>query len=60
MISRVFSKYKDIVHLLPIFRMSTSDLNIMPKKIIVVLEDIGFKVIVVITDNNSINRKAFS
>ena len=40
--------------------MSASDLNVMLKKIIVGLEDIGFRVIAVITDNNSINRKVLS
>ena len=44
--------------LLPTCRMSTSDLNVMLKKIIVGLEDIGFRVIGVITDNNSMNRKS--
>ena len=58
MISSVFSKYKDVVHLLLTCRMSASDLNVMLKKITVGLEDIGFRVIAVITDNNSINRKA--
>ena len=60
MIGCVFFKYKDVVHLLPTCRMSTSDLNFMLKKIIVGLEDIEFRVIAVITDNNSINRKALS
>ena len=44
MISSVFFKYKDVVHLLPTCRMSASDLNVMLKKIIVGLEDIGFRV----------------
>ena len=60
MISSIFSKYKDVVHLLATRRMSASDLNVMLKKIIVGLEDIKFKVIAVTTDNNSINRKDVS
>ena len=60
MISSVFSKYKDVVHLLPTCKISADDLNAMLKKIIIGLEDIGFKVIAVITDNNAINRKAMS
>ena len=60
MISSVFSKYKDVVHLLPTCKISANDLNAMLKKIIIGLEDIGFKVIAVITDNNAINRKAMS
>ena len=57
MISSVFSKYKDVVHLLLTCKISANDLNAMLKKIIMGLEDIGFKVIAVITDNNAINRK---
>ena len=40
--------------------MSASDLNVMQKKIIVGLEDTGFKDIAVVTNNNSINGKAVS
>ena len=47
MISSVFSKYKDVVYLLPTCGMSASDLNVMLKKIIVGLEDIGFRVIAI-------------
>ena len=58
MISSVFSKYKDVFHLLPTCKISVNDLNAMLKKIIIGLEDIGFKVIAAITDSNAINRKA--
>ena len=60
MISSVFSKYKDVFHLLPTCKISANDLNAMLKKIIIGSEDIGFKVIAVITDSNAINQKAMS
>ena len=50
------------VYLLPTCKMAARDLNVMLKKIIVSLEDIGlgFRVIAVITDNNFINRRTTS
>ena len=60
MISSVFSNYKDVVHLLPTSEISAEDLHSVLKKIICGLENIGFKVIAAITDNNAINRKAMS
>ena len=60
MISSVFSKYKDVFHLLPTCKISANDLNAMFKKVIIGLKDIGFKVIAVITDSNAINQKAMS
>ena len=60
MISSVFSNYKDVVHLLPISKISAEDLHSVLKKFICDLENIGFKVIAAITDNNAINRKAMS
>ena len=60
MISSVFSNYKDVVHLLPTSKISAEDLHSVLKKIICGLENIGFKVIAAITDNNAINRKAMS
>ena len=60
MLSSVFSKYKDVFHLLPTCKISANDLNAMFKKVIIGLKDIGFKVIAVITDSNATNRKAMS
>ena len=59
-ISSIFSNYKDVVHLLPICKMTADELYIIIKKLVVGLESIGFKVIAVITDNNAINRKAMT
>ena len=60
MINSVFSNYKDVVHLLPTSKISAEDLHLFLKKIICGLENIGFRVFAVITDNNAINRKAMS
>ena len=60
MISSLFSKYKDVVNILPASKIAAKDLFIVPKKTIVGLETIGFRVIAVIMDNNAVNRKALS
>ena len=60
MINSVISNYKDVVHLLPTSKISAEDLHLFLKKIICGLENIGFRVFAVITDNNAINRKAMS
>ena len=60
MLSSVCSKFKDVVHVMPTKCIKAEALFDVIKKIIVGLEDIGFKVISVITDNNAINKKAMS
>ena len=58
MISSVKSKFKDVVHIVPSRKMNADDLFHFTKQVIVGLEEIGLKVICVITDNNAINSKA--
>ena len=60
MIQSLLSGYKDVVHILPIKTICATDLHKIIKKVILGLEDIGFFVICVVTDNNSINRKAMT
>lgn len=60
MISSILSKFKDVVHILPVKSMTAETLHDILKKVIVGLEEIGFLVICVITDNNAINGKALS
>ncbi|GBL80019.1 hypothetical protein AVEN_29037-1 [Araneus ventricosus] len=60
MISSILSSYKDVVHILPISKITADALHTFIKQIVIGLEGIGFKVICVITDNNSINQKAMS
>lgn len=60
MISSLMSAYKDVVHILPVKTMTAEILFNVIKAVIVGLEKIGFLVICIVTDNNSINRKAVS
>lgn len=60
MVNSVFSKFKDVVHVLPASKMIGETLHNLIKKTVVGLEMIGFSVIAVITDNNAINSKAMS
>ncbi|CAL1262400.1 unnamed protein product [Larinioides sclopetarius] len=58
MIKSISSQYKDVVHVLPVHSITGNVLHKSIKKIIIGLEDIGFTVIGIITDNISVNRKA--
>ncbi|XP_055928658.1 uncharacterized protein LOC129959790 [Argiope bruennichi] len=58
MVKSIASQYKDVVHVLPVHSISGEILHEFIKKIIIGLEGIGFTVIGIITDNNSVNRKA--
>ncbi|XP_055928711.1 uncharacterized protein LOC129959843 [Argiope bruennichi] len=60
MINSISSSYKDVVHILPVNKIAADVLHAFIKKIIIGLENIGFKVICVVTDNNSVNQKAMS
>ena len=57
MISSIFSSYKDVVYILPSNKLTSEILHGFISKTI---KAIGFRVISVITDNNSINSKAMS
>lgn len=57
MLQRLFSKFKDVVYILPVKKMIAEVLFSFLKKIILNLETFGYKVVVVVTDNNKINRK---
>ncbi|GBO03937.1 hypothetical protein AVEN_104787-1 [Araneus ventricosus] len=51
---------EDVVHIVLVSHTVAEDLFPLIKKIILALEEIGFKVMGIVTDNNSINRKAVS
>lgn len=60
MISSLKSNFKEVVHILPVKTPNAESLHAVLKKVIIGLEEIGFEVLVVATDNNAINRKAMS
>ena len=59
MLSSVFSQYKDVVHVMPIKCLKAENLFDRVKRIIIGLEEIGFQVLSIITDNNAINKKTY-
>ncbi|GBM25571.1 hypothetical protein AVEN_272562-1 [Araneus ventricosus] len=56
MLQSLFSPYKDVIHIVPIDTFDASKLFDLMKKVIMGLEEKGFKVMGMVTDNNSINR----
>jgi hypothetical protein len=60
MVQSFLSSYKDVAHVLPVKTICAEDLFSVLKKVIIGLEKIGFMVICLVSDNNSINRKALS
>ncbi|GBN15042.1 hypothetical protein AVEN_182966-1 [Araneus ventricosus] len=58
MVKSVVSRYKDVVHVLPVHTISGNVLHEFVKKVIIGLEGIGFTVIGIITENNSVKRRA--
>ncbi|GFS65093.1 THAP-type domain-containing protein [Trichonephila clavipes] len=51
---------EEVVHIMPVKKIDEEKLFVVVKKTIVELDGIGFKVIGVVSDNNSVNRKAMS
>nr|XP_054926027.1 uncharacterized protein LOC129384531 [Dermacentor andersoni] len=60
MIQSLLSSNKDVVHILPVAQINAKALHDFLRKIFLDLEASGFRIIAVISDNNSINRKAMS
>lgn len=60
MISSIMSSYKDVVHILPVRTVTAELLHRVLKKVVLGLEEVGFKVLAVVSDNNSVNRKAMT
>jgi hypothetical protein len=60
MISSLFCNYKNIALLFPVKNMSAAELLRWTMRVINDLEESGFRVISIITDNNNINRKMFT
>jgi hypothetical protein len=60
MVQSLLSSFKDVVHILPVKSINAEQLFVFIKKTVIGLYSIGFKVVCVVTDNNSINRKAMT
>ncbi|KAH9374426.1 hypothetical protein HPB48_021003 [Haemaphysalis longicornis] len=60
MIQSLLSPNKDVIHILPVSKLSAEVLHEHAKHIILSVENIGLKVIAVLTDNNALNRKMMS
>lgn len=60
MIQSLLCDFKDVVHILPVHKTNGSNLFSVIHNVVIGLEAIGFKIIVIVTDNNSINKKAVS
>ena len=59
MLSCVLSNYKDIIHIMPTKCLEVETLFNIIKRLIIGLEEIGFKVLSVIMDDNAIYKKSF-
>ena len=59
MLNSVFSQYKDVVHIMQTKCLKAESLFDIIKRIIIGLEEIGFQVLSIITDNNAINKKSY-
>lgn len=60
MIQTLHSSNKDVVHTLPVEQIDAKALHDFLRKLILDFEASGFRIIALISDNNSINRKAIS
>ncbi|XP_037277448.2 uncharacterized protein LOC119170405 [Rhipicephalus microplus] len=60
MMQSLLSSQKNVVHILPVERINAEELHTLLRSIITQLENVGLRIIAVITDNNSINRKTMS
>lgn len=60
MISSILSKYKDVVAIIPMKNMNANMLHGMLLKVLKMLHTTGYSVICVISDNNRVNRNAFT
>ncbi|KAH8039520.1 hypothetical protein HPB51_007422 [Rhipicephalus microplus] len=60
MVQSLLSSYKDVAHILPVTRITATELHDVLKTLIMRLESAGLHVVAVVTDNNAINRKMMS
>lgn len=60
MVRSLKCKFKEVAHIVPVHRLDAEFLHKMLKDLICGLEKIGYRVVCVVSDNNSVNRKAMS
>ena len=60
MISSMFGNAKEVVALCPVKDLTATDLLVMLKKVLYLVQTNGFVVVCVIADNNQLNAKAFA
>ncbi|XP_075725128.1 uncharacterized protein LOC119179731 [Rhipicephalus microplus] len=60
MVQSLLSSYKDVAHILPVTRITATELHDVLKTLIMRLESAGLHVVAVVTDNNAMNRKMMS
>ena len=59
MISSLFSKFEDIVSLTPVNCLTSDQLAPMLYDVMGIVQNVGFTIVVVVSDNNQVNAKAF-
>lgn len=59
MVKSVFGSFKDIIRLIPVLNPSGETLKELPLQVVHFAQQIGFRVLVIITDNNRINQSMF-
>ncbi|KAH8028420.1 hypothetical protein HPB51_016533 [Rhipicephalus microplus] len=60
MVRSLTCKFKEVAHIVPVHRLDAEFLHKMLKNVICGLEKIGYRVVCVVSDNSSVNRKAMS
>lgn len=58
MIQSLLSSFKEVAHILPVKTLHGDELHTILKKVILRLEEIGYRVVAIVCDNNALNRKA--
>lgn len=59
MVSSLLSKYVDVVAIVPVANITAEQLKTFTENVLTMVESTGFKVVSLIADNNSVNRKAY-
>lgn len=59
-ITSVNSQFKEVIHITPVSKVDYELLHFYIRTLIVKLEEIGYRIFCVVSDNNSINSKAMN